>query len=132
MTHRAPDRGLDPTAVARARERAQRVHGAAQEERARGRWGEGGTYTVGTRQGAVELAGVTYHEADGVAWVEVRVAGATESGEPHYRIFNPPTLVEDPEGSVELRGKRWTLDPLRAVAEAVAASGGRKQKGRRR
>lgn len=40
---------------------------------------------------------------------------------PAYRIFNPPTLVRDPLGSVEVRGQRYREDPLAAIAEVIAS-----------
>lgn len=38
---------------------------------------------------------------------------------PEYRIFNPPMMVADPTGEVEIRGKKHREDPLGAVAYAI-------------
>lgn len=70
-----------------------------------------------TPHGTVQIARV--EEGDGC--VEVFLGGEPESGETHFRIFNPPTMSG---------GK---LDPLQAVAEAIARHGGAQstRKGRR-
>lgn len=41
---------------------------------------------------------------------------------PHVILANPPTLVEDPAGDVEMGGKTWREDPLAAVVEALSGS----------
>lgn len=56
--------------------------------------------------------------------IEVWVGGETESGDPHFRIFNAPEHVLDPEGDVEINGLRFRHDPMAALAEAVAQHGG--------
>jgi hypothetical protein len=54
-------------------------------------------------------------------------------GPPDWRINNPPTLVKDPTGEVDLgeRG-RYREDPLAAVAEAIETHRRRSTKGLRR
>lgn len=44
-----------------------------------------------------------------------------KQGPPAYRIFNPPTLVQDPTGDIEVRGQMHREDPLGALAEAIAS-----------
>lgn len=44
---------------------------------------------------------------------------------PTFRIFNPTTLVEDPEGPIEEGGRHWREDPLGAVcADVLSRLGG--------
>jgi hypothetical protein len=50
--------------------------------------------------------------------VELFVDGG--DGDPHFRIFNPPTLVADPTGDIELNGQRFREDPLAALGQVVA------------
>jgi hypothetical protein len=65
--------------------------------------------------------------------VDVYLEGQTESGETHYRIINPPTLVQDPAGDIEVRGVMYREDPLAAIAEAISTHGGsRLDRGKRR
>lgn len=60
-----------------------------------------------------------------MAYVDVYLAGQPEGGDVHFRVINPPTLVEDRTGSIELAGVgRFREDPLLALAEAIAANGG--------
>lgn len=51
--------------------------------------------------------------------------------EDDFRIFNPPTLVQDPRGDVEVRGKQYREDPLAAVARVILDAQ-ESRKGRRR
>lgn len=88
---------------------------------------------TGTDQ-EVAIAQVTYGEADDVSWVDVYTAGQTQGGDPHFRIINPPTLVEDPAGDIVVTStprpgrkpvtRRFREDPLGAIAQAIAAQGG--------
>lgn len=81
--------------------------------------------TVQTSRGDVVLEDVAYRwdpESE-VAYLEVTVGGPA-GGDPHYRVVNPPQLVEDPDGDVELRGRRWRVDPLAALAEVIGRNGG--------
>ena len=71
--------------------------------------------------GSVELL----QDEDGNQYVEVFV-GDPEGGDPHFRIFNPPTLVRGPGGAL-------VEDPLAAVAQAIADQGGAQRRtGRKR
>ena len=88
-------------------------------------WGDREEYVRSTRHGIVALTGLQVCTDDeGHSWVEVYAGGVTEGGDPHYRIFNPPSLVPDPNGEVEAHGQRWREDPLAALAEVVAQHGG--------
>jgi len=84
-----------------------------------------GHLTVPVRAGGeVRLASVDVQEVDGVTSVEVHLDGRTAGGDPHFRIVNPPTLVEDPAGDIELAGLYYREDPLVALAEVIARHGG--------
>jgi hypothetical protein len=92
---------------------------------------------VRTRRGAVSIASMRVIEDRGEPFVEVWLGG-TVDGECHFRVFNPPVMVEDPAGDVVVAASgsrpevRLLEDPLRAVAEAVAeATAGSKRGGRR-
>lgn len=50
--------------------------------------------------------------------------------EAHYRIVNPPTLVEDGAGPVELAGRRFREDPLASIAAAIGSTIPRTRKNR--
>ena len=92
---------------------------------------EGGR-SFATRYGPVHISGIEEGtDENGVSWVEVFTPGP---GETHYRIFNPPTLAEDPNGPIAIGTKRFREDPLAAVAEAIGRHGGalNTKKGRRR
>lgn len=65
-----------------------------------------------------------YVGANGVPWIDVLVDGETDSGETHFRVFNPPTLARDPAGDVEICGIRYRHDPVAALAEVIAHNGG--------
>lgn len=78
--------------------------------------------------------------SDCPAHIEVWV-GDPVGNDPHYRIFNPPVLVEDPRGSIvkevsgrsgQLARRRYRVDPVAAVAEALALNGGARRGGGRR
>jgi hypothetical protein len=74
---------------------------------------QGEPFTANTRNGPVRITRLTAHsDDDRPAWIEVWAGGQEETGEPHYRIFNPPLLVGDRE------------DPLGAVAEMIGQFGG--------
>lgn len=90
-------------------------------------------YVRRTRRGEVTLTGLTGRtDGEGNAWVEVYAQGDVEAGDPHFRIVNPPTLVEDPQGPVELDGRRYREDPLAALAEVIGRHGGAVKPKRRR
>jgi len=85
-------------------------------------------HVVPTSYGDVRIEKVTRQEDPwGVTWIEVWLEGGS-APEPHWRIFNPPTLVRDPAGDVVIAGQRYRKDPLAAVAETIAANGGAAQR----
>lgn len=82
---------------------------------------------VVTQAGTVDLLSVSV--ADGCVCVTV---GDPAGGDPDFRIYNPPTLVPDPNGEVDRDGVRYRVDPVAAVAYAIALNGGaRRDRGRR-
>ncbi len=87
--------------------------------------GKDAPYARITRAGEVQIEDVkTFVDPDGMTIVEVFVAGPTAGGDPHFRIINPPALVEDPAGP-EVRGqRRFRTDPLAALAEVIGQHGG--------
>lgn len=113
---------------------------AGRAERTVAAWGGGSPqgdpdpYVRRTRHGEVQLDTLTSHQdAEGNRWVEVMAGGGeVEGGDPHFRIFNPPLLVEDPAGPVERNGKRYREDPLAALAEVIGMNGGATRPKRRR
>jgi hypothetical protein len=83
------------------------------------------------------------HGADVVQLDSVRVAqvlaieGGVEvwcgdqlDGPPDFRIFNPPTLVEDPAGDIEVRGRRYREDPFGALVAVITGHRPAKKTGR--
>ena len=86
---------------------------------------------IRTRRGTVHIERVTEKKKNGVTWVEVRLAGETEGGDPNFRIVNPPALVSDPRGHVEINGKTFRHDPEAALAEVIAWLGGATKERRR-
>lgn len=113
----------DRKARERGAERARRT-GTAWGQRPHRRGLPPEPYVRRTRHGEVRLDALQVLEVDGHTVVEVWVGGDTENGDPHFRVVNPPQLVEDPQGPVEVRGRRYREDPVAALAEAVAANGG--------
>ncbi|HEU4754008.1 MAG TPA: hypothetical protein VFU47_12940 [Armatimonadota bacterium] len=79
---------------------------------------------VQTPAGIVRLERVTAYPDEPAPYLEVEVSGETVAGDPRYRIVNPPVLVPDPDGDVEVGGQRYRHDPLMAVAYVVAVHGG--------
>ena len=78
-----------------------------------------------TPRGEVVINSVELLTVDGMDYIEVYAAPGTASGETHFRIFNPPTGVRRPDGSIE-------EDPIGALAEVLALHGGARQAKRRR
>lgn len=76
--------------------------------------------------GPVAFTSITAQSEGSERWVEVTVADPA-CGDPTYRVFNPPALVPDPAGDVERGGVMYRRDPLTALAETVAANGGRRK-----
>lgn len=84
-----------------------------------------------TRRGQVDIRSVAEKRAGNVHYLEIELGSGSEGGDPHFRIFNPPVYVEDPEGTdlvrdVPGRGPvKYRRDPLEAVAQVIAEEGGR-------
>lgn len=119
--------------MAEDQRRAAGRQGAAQRaERMVSAWGQRAfvednpdPYVRRTRHGEVSLVQVQGAVLpDGLKVVEVHAGGQVEGGDPHFVIVNPPTLVEDPAGDVEISGRRFREDPLAALAEVVGMHGG--------
>lgn len=68
-----------------------------------------------TRHGPVVFGAVGLDDSGSCLTVRL-----DSDGDPHYRIFNPPLLAEDPAGPVVVDGRRYRLDPVMAVAEVIA------------
>lgn len=85
---------------------------------------DGQVYAVRTPTGEVRICRITSHQEGEAHWVEVHLHGETAGGDPHFRIFNPPTLAADPMGPIEINGQRFREDPMAAVAQVVASLGG--------
>jgi hypothetical protein len=117
----APQRSVEPRTIPegrrRARDRVRAVQQAAATLPEEG-------YLARTTQGTVHMQSLEFGKDGEVEWVDVTLAGETEAGDPHYRIYNPPALVCDPLGDIEVRGVMHRRDPLAALAEVVAQYGG--------
>lgn len=90
---------------------------------------------VRTQRGTVHIESIRERKTKGVTYVDVHLAGETEGGDPHFRIVNPPALVADPRGDVEINGVKYRHDPEAALAEVIADLGGasrERRRGRRR
>lgn len=124
VEHRRRERRKAPPELRqRSKVRGDAVAAAVREHRRL--HGKDAPYARMTKAGEVQIREVrTLVDADGMTVVEVFVAGPTEGGDPHFRIVNPPGLVEDP-GGPEVRGRRrFRVDPLAALAEIVGQHGG--------
>lgn len=82
-------------------------------------------YVTVNTYGTVSICALTSH-TDGVGawWVDVWLAGSDTAADPSYRIYNPPLLVEDPNGDQNVGGVMYRLDPMGAVAEVIGMLGG--------
>jgi len=114
---RATEPRTIPEGRKRARDRVRAVQTAAADLPEEG-------LVSRTRAGTVHIASVDFGKEGEVEWVDLTLAGQTEGGDPSMRIYNPPTLVSDPLGDIEVRGKRYRRDPLAALAELAAHHGG--------
>lgn len=66
---------------------------------------------------------------DGTPVLEVYVDDPA-NGEPHYRIINPPSLVHDASGDIQVGDLLYREDPVGAVAQLLVRAGaGGKQAG---
>jgi hypothetical protein len=77
-----------------------------------------GALTVTTRFGSIRLAKVEYAALGGRSWVDVWVGNPSDSA-PAYRVVNPPILMETPRGEIARGNRRYTEDPLGALAEVI-------------
>lgn len=68
---------------------------------------------------SVTVGGVRIYDIKRIGDNGVEVFLSKDSITPDYRIFNPPMLVLDPVGEVDVRGKKHREDPLGAVAYAI-------------
>jgi hypothetical protein len=91
-----------------------------------------GPFTIHTPAGSVTLDRVEVVTVDGIDVVEVHAANP-ESGDPHFRVINPPRYVPDPDGDVTMIGPggRFREDPIAALAHLIAQHGGRHKDPRR-
>ncbi len=125
-------RKAPPELRQQSKRRGDAVDQAAKEHRRR--HGQGAAYARMTKAGEVQIRRVrTFVDEDGMTVVEVHVNGPVDGGDPHFRVINPPGLVEDPAGDVALGNRRYRADPLAALAEVIGQHGGTMVKeGRRR
>lgn len=108
--------GLSPQALLRAR--AGLVKAAAQ--------GVTFPYAVMSRFGEVQFSSIKQKtDASGNDYIEVYINGQSENDDPHFRVWNPPTLVQDLAGDIVIGNHRYRTDPLGALAETLALRGGR-------
>lgn len=87
---------------------------------------------IQTRRGTVHFRSIKEKKKGNVTWVEVRLEGETQGGDPNFRIVNPPALVPDPLGGIEINGQKFRHDPEAALAEVIADLGGARRERRRR
>lgn len=115
------ERSVEPRTVPegrrRAKERVRAVQRAAGAIPAEG-------YQRQTRNGLVHIERVEFGKDGEVEWVDVHLAGVVSGGDPHFRLINPPALVPDPAGPIEVNGTRFRRDPMAALAEIVGQYGG--------
>lgn len=106
------------------KEKARLVAEAWENNNARNMDGE---YVCAIGSYEVRLSEIVYGDDGDNAWVDVWVGAYV--GAPTFRICNPPILVKDPRGDVEVsdidpRGRevkvKFRNDPVRAIAEMVA------------
>lgn len=91
----------------------------------------GGPSGVPTSHGVVEVERVVLDDTAEELALEVYVTDPV-GGDPSFRIINPPIMVPDPNGSAVLKdGRRARIDPMAAVAEAIAMHGGARRSPRR-
>lgn len=122
----AADVGLD-RARAQANERAAIVSEGWDNFHGKNSRG-GASFTVGGT--VVNIAGIEFSPSTEDSPACVHVWTGKKRGSPQYRLVNPPILVEDSNGEVELveesrKGKfvttRYREDPVKAVVEAIAS-----------
>lgn len=75
---------------------------------------------AGLRPGEpVSVGGVTFHSVTPLGNGGIEIRTAPNAIESHYRIFNPPTLVQRGTGDITIRGKGYVEEPLEAVARLI-------------
>lgn len=123
-THSVPDRELDlkhypDRETARAAAVAERRRAAVAGVRAAGVVEQfAGLLAERAPDRSVTVDGVTFAAVTAVdGGVDVRLGDSP--GERHFRIFNPPTLVYDSAGTVQVRGRPHREDPLAALAQVI-------------
>ena len=79
----------------------------------------------------VSHGGVVFVAVESLPDGGVSIRTAPDATEDDFRVFNPPTLVQDPQGDIELHGRRYREDPLAAVAQVILGAR-ESRKGRRR
>lgn len=84
---------------------------------------EGEPVRVDTSSGVVCLVAVEQGGDTTARWVDVTVDDPS-SGDPLFRVINPPTLVPDPDGDVTIGDERYRHDPVRALATVIGTAGG--------
>lgn len=73
---------------------------------------------IKNRLGQVQIHKAELKEVQGSTCIDIWTGSRTEAP-PDYRIFNPPTLAQDPEGDIEVGGKMYREDPMAAIAEVI-------------
>lgn len=129
MPQKPRDNGPPPEVREKQNGRVRKLRQAA-----RAALKDGEVYARRTSRGEIHIQGLIFKEdvATGLEYVEILMDGETEGEDPHFRIFNPPTLVSDPYGDVEIHGARYREDPLEALAEVLAMYGGARPERRKR
>jgi len=110
---------LPPQALVRMR--ADRVMAAIE--------GQEFPLAVNSRYGPVQFGSIVRKtDPEGNDYIEVFLRGESESGDPHFRVWNPPLLIEDPQGPIVAGDRHYREDPLSALVEVVARHGGRQKR----
>lgn len=73
---------------------------------------------VEVRGGSITIYKVQFGQFETSSFVDVWTSPDVDE-EPHYRFFNPPTLAQDSQGTIEIEGRKYREDPLAAVAEVI-------------
>ncbi len=59
--------------------------------------------------------------------VRLRPLGGSDDGSADIVVINPPILVADPQGDVEIDGRRYREDPLAALGQVLSRHVGGRQ-----
>lgn len=112
---------------AQARERASIVAESWANFGGRNRKGTASFNVKGT---AIHVSNIEFCEEDGDIPSCVLIWTGGNSVSPQYKLINPPILVEDPQGDVELqeetdkgdfKSTRYREDPIKAVIDSIAS-----------